>query len=348
MVTDSWLPSMVTYSQNREDVLLRRALFEKKNGFYIDVGASYPSLCSVTRHFYDHGWRGINIEPDVQHEELQRERPRDINLQVGVADKPGALKFYAYGNGLSTFKAPDADAPVDPDDNITSREIPVRTLADICEEHVRGEIDFMSIDVEGLERQVILGGDWKTFRPRIVVIEATLPNSRIPSHDEWEPLLLNERYHFACFDGLNRYYVRDEDRSLLERFDLAVNLFDNAVPHEQILAIAARDSAIAELNAVIADRDLIIAQRNQRDAMIAERDVMIAQRDTIIARRDAQLQPYLGLGPRAVAVARASQRIWAAAEFARRPVRRVRSLLKRDIRTPKDVNGLRNDRVRAA
>jgi len=86
---------MITYAQNFEDVLLARLFREVKQGFYIDVGAWHPTLHSVTKHFYDLGWSGINIEPiQHQHRLFVDERPRDINLNVAVADTPGRLCFH--------------------------------------------------------------------------------------------------------------------------------------------------------------------------------------------------------------------------------------------------------------
>jgi hypothetical protein len=110
--------------------------------------------------------------------------------------------------------------------------IPARTLRGILEEHAPERIDFMSIDVEGHETQVIRGNDWDRFRPRVVLVEATLPMTRTPCHQEWEPLLLAAGYIFAYFDGLNRFYVSRENADLLEHFHCPVNIFDHYVPVE--------------------------------------------------------------------------------------------------------------------
>jgi hypothetical protein len=121
----------------------------------------------------------------------------------------------------------------------------VTTLAKICEQYVRAEIDFVSIDVEGYEREVIEGGDWKRWRPCILVIEATKPGTTIPSHDDWEPLLLAADYLFATFDGLNRYYVRAEDQHLLSALRVPVNVFDSYIPYEYLRQIENLTARIA-------------------------------------------------------------------------------------------------------
>ena len=81
---------IISYAQTREDVLLWRALHGVHHGFYIDVGAHDPTNLSVTRAFYDHGWRGINVEPNPSYaEKLRRERPRDVTVQVALGNQPG-------------------------------------------------------------------------------------------------------------------------------------------------------------------------------------------------------------------------------------------------------------------
>ena len=76
---------MISFAQNFEDVMLYRVFRGQPTGFYIDVGAADPTHRSVTRLFYDLGWRGINIEPrQMFFEELQHARPRDINLDCGA------------------------------------------------------------------------------------------------------------------------------------------------------------------------------------------------------------------------------------------------------------------------
>ncbi len=234
--------AMISYAQNHEDVLLNRVFRDEPQGFYIDVGAAHPQVDSVTRHFYEHGWHGINIEPrSDMFALLVRQRSRDLNLNVGISNEPGTLRFFQVevpeivvgdAGGLSTFDAEQAEQYRREGRKVREQSTPAKTLTDICEEHDVKEISFLKIDVEGHEKRVIEGLDWQRFRPRVVVVEATLPESGIPCHAEWEPLLLEADYLFAAFDGLNRYYVRKEDTQLLEHFQAPVNVLDNYVPHE--------------------------------------------------------------------------------------------------------------------
>src|SRR6202163_2212891 len=90
---------ITSYAQNFEDVMLARA-FPGSSGFYVDVGANDPDIDNVTRHFYERGWSGINIEPlSVNSEELRKKRPRDINLEMAVGEQEGTITFYEIGKG---------------------------------------------------------------------------------------------------------------------------------------------------------------------------------------------------------------------------------------------------------
>jgi FkbM family methyltransferase len=232
--------TMTSYAQNREDVLLDRLFPRGLRGFYVDVGANDPVANSVTKHFYDLGWRGINVEPALApFERLQEARPRDVNLNLGVSDHEDTLTFHEFPpgiSGVSTFSAELAAWHRERGHASEERQVPVTTLAKICAEHVDGEIDFLTIDVEGHEREVLEGGDWSRWRPKVVVVEATQPATTNPTHQQWEHVLLDANYAFAAFDGLNRYYVREEDAHLAEGLATPVNVTDLFVPYEHAKA----------------------------------------------------------------------------------------------------------------
>src|SRR6476659_9728686 len=97
---------MISYAQNGEDVVLARAFGSRDIGFYVDVGASHPVADSVTKHFYDRGWRGINVEPvSASFQELLSERPQDRNLNIAIGFRQAARTFYQVpaNPGLSSF-----------------------------------------------------------------------------------------------------------------------------------------------------------------------------------------------------------------------------------------------------
>jgi hypothetical protein len=92
------------------------------------------------------------------------------------------------------------------------------TLAELCRRHAVTVIDFLKVDVEGAEADVLASGDWDNFRPKVVVVEAITPAGKEPSWEEWEPFLLAQGYRFALFDTLNRFYVAEEQPQIFARF----------------------------------------------------------------------------------------------------------------------------------
>ena len=147
--------TVVSYAQNFEDIMLLRALDDVSEGFYIDVGACSPDADSVTRLFYDRGWRGINVEPHPGHlQQLESKRPDDTNLGVVVAGKSGTALFHQVGDtGLSSTNPEIARTHEATGLPVTELEVPATTLRDLWTAHVpEGQaVHFLKIDVEGAE-----------------------------------------------------------------------------------------------------------------------------------------------------------------------------------------------------
>ncbi len=226
---------IVSYAQNFEDVMLWRALGDRPEGFWIDVGAADPDFFSVTRAFSERGWRGINIEPtEAPFARLQAARPNEVNLNVALGAKPGRLTFYQCEDAtLSSLDATVAARNRANGRAVRERMIEVTTLAEVCRQHAPSDIHFLKIDVEGAEAQVLAGANFEEFRPWIVVVEATLPMSQIDASTAWEPALLAARYRLAWFDGLNRFYLADERWDALSgHFHTPPNVFDGFILHD--------------------------------------------------------------------------------------------------------------------
>jgi FkbM family methyltransferase len=243
---------MISYAQNAEDVVLARALAEVQQGFYVDVGACDPIEHSITYHFYNQGWRGINFEPGRIFGKLAAARPRDINLPIAVSEQPGQMTFYEYPNaiGLSSLHDRLPDATPEALAQRIQRTVAVRPLRDVFEEYAPPTIDFLKVDVESHERAVLKSNDWTRWRPRIVLVEATLEGRFEPGQHLWEDILLEADYEFVLWDGLNRFYVRKEEAEYLRPRLAPVNWADYyRTPHQQHL-IEVNHQLEAQLNAI--------------------------------------------------------------------------------------------------
>jgi FkbM family methyltransferase len=213
-----------------EDYVLSSVLDGAASGTYIDVGANHPIENSVTALFYERGWHGITIEPNPEYVPLYaRLRPRDVHLNLGIASAGGTLTFYRVtdppggdgtwaSGGLSTFDPAVAERGRRAGLKVSESMVPVTTLNNVLAQRPLEEITILNIDVEGFEKQVLESIDLRKHRPLVIVVEACLPGTEVPSYEPWEGLLLRADYAPAMSDGLNRYYVPRDRVELLARF----------------------------------------------------------------------------------------------------------------------------------
>ncbi|MDR6642684.1 FkbM family methyltransferase [Luteibacter sp. 1214] len=289
--------TFISYAQNAEDVVLHRALGHVEHGFYIDVGAQDPITDSVTRAFYERGWHGINVEPVPRWlKRLNEDRPRDLNIQAIVADHAGIETIReVVGTGLSTVDAGIARQHSTGGHAIEEFEVRATTLDDLCRDHNVETIHFLKVDVEGHEAKVLAGMAFDAYRPWVLLIEATAPNSQVETHESWEPALLERNYLFVYADGLNRFYVAQEKFDELgDFFRYPPNFFDDyermsvnwlrqhAERLESDLALVTeeRDDLLAQgpfLPSDLPDHDLLITLRERYRRLRAERILMRRQ-----------------------------------------------------------------------
>jgi len=173
---DPWVE--YSWAQEGEDRILGRFFGEQQSGFYIDVGAHHPKRFSNTFAFYKRGWRGINIDAmPGSMRAFNKFRQRDINLEMGVGLDSCVLDYYLFNepalNGFS--KEISDERHFSASDYRILKIIPVyiRPHSQILDEYLpKGQvIDFMSIDVEGLDYDVLKSSNWKKYRPKIILVE---------------------------------------------------------------------------------------------------------------------------------------------------------------------------------
>lgn len=181
-------PYSLSFSQEGEDLVLNRLFEKQKGGFYVDVGAHHPQRFSNTYFFYLKGWRGINIDAmPGSMESFEKIRPKDINIEAAVSDLSEELTYYMFNdpalNGFSKSVSTHRDN-MRGYKIVDRKVIKTQKLSDLLDIHLpEGQkIDFLSIDVEGLDYQVLLSNNWLKYKPTVLLVEElvasleTLPN----------------------------------------------------------------------------------------------------------------------------------------------------------------------------
>jgi FkbM family methyltransferase len=165
------------YSQEGEDILLNRLLGQRTEGFYVDIGAHHATRFSNTFALYRRGWRGINVDATPgSMTSFRALRPRDISLELLVSDRNEPLRMHLFREGaLNTGNAGLAQSYVAAGWEKTGEiELLPKTLASVMDEYVPATVavDLLTVDVEGEELAVLRSGNWETYRPTVVIIEA--------------------------------------------------------------------------------------------------------------------------------------------------------------------------------
>ena len=166
------------YSQEGEEIILRRFFNYKNSGFFVDIGAHHPLRFSNTYVLYTMGWRGINIDATPgSMEEFKKLRKEDINIEAAISDNVEQVNFYRFNEtALNTFDERKANAIVSAGTyKLTgTTALLTQTLATTLIQHIAEgtEIDFFSIDAEGFDLKILKSNDWTKFKPRVILIES--------------------------------------------------------------------------------------------------------------------------------------------------------------------------------
>jgi len=211
---DSYAPS---FSSAGEDMILRHILgSDKMSGFYVDVGAFHPTLFSNTYFFYLNGWQGINVEARPGSKTLfDKVRPRDINLEVGISRERGQMTYYfiADDSPMNSF-SPEFLQQIEMLEAVKSKiAVPTLPLSEVLGRHVpKGQsIDFLTVDVEGHDYEVLESNDWKRFRPRLIVVE---DEGLDPDESRIVRMMEDHGYELCAqnviiLDKINEYFLID-------------------------------------------------------------------------------------------------------------------------------------------
>ena len=206
-----------SYAQEGEDRILAEMFglnFRSTPGFYIDVGAHHPEKYSNTFLFYTHGWNGINIDAMPGSMEIfKRERPRDINLEAAISDEGKVLTYYEFNEpALNGFNRETAQARDQYRNWKIIRERPISTvrLDKLLEQHLPTglRLDFLSVDVEGLDLNVLKSNNWNKFRPAVVLVEDDEAGFGRPvGQTQIASFMRDNGYVFCCKTMLTTFFL---------------------------------------------------------------------------------------------------------------------------------------------
>lgn len=210
--------SKVSYSQEGEDMILAQIFECENNGFYVDVGAHHPQRFSNTYYFYLQGWRGINLDAMPGSMAIfNKMRARDINLEIAISDTRQKLTYYAFNepalNGFCKHIAEEFSKAAQ-FEIILETEIQTFTLAEVLDTYLptNQTIDFLNVDVEGLDYQVLKSNNWHKYRPRIVLVEsleASPINQQDKQLDSKIEFMQQQNYQLYC-KTLNTLIFKDQ------------------------------------------------------------------------------------------------------------------------------------------
>ena len=205
-----------SYSQYGEDLILK-GLMERdqidlsKKGFYLDVGAHHPTRFSNTKLFYDLGWGGINIEPNEGIKNLfDKTRPRDKTLEIGLGKRCGYQKFFLYNeSALNSLYNRNSELSDTPYSSTGSKEIETSRMEVILNDfHGESlpEPNFLDIDVEGLEMEVLEGNNWDKFKFNYILIEQKIKSLELVKNSAVFMFLKKLGYKAIANNGITTIY----------------------------------------------------------------------------------------------------------------------------------------------
>lgn len=173
-----WNYKNESYSQEGEDLILKRYFENVKKGFYVDVGAHHPFRFSNTYIFYKMGWRGINIDAMPGSMVLfNRFRKRDINVECAVSNRVKEIEYYKFDEpALNSFDEKMSKKREEESSYKILETVSIKSdrLDNILDKHLsrhEKEIDFLTIDVEGFDYKVLTSINLTMYQPKLILFE---------------------------------------------------------------------------------------------------------------------------------------------------------------------------------
>ena len=205
-----------SYAQNSEDIILNSYFYNLSCGFYVDVGAHHPKRFSNTYLFYKKGWSGINIDAKPGSMRIfNKLRPRDTNIEAGISDTKGKLCYYMFNEPAFNGFSKTLSDKVNKDDRFfieSTTDIAMVTLEELLDQHVGNDkhIDFLSIDVEGLDFKVLKSNNFLKYQPTVICIEIQKSSFEEILADEIS-IFLNKYNYEICAKTFNSVFFIKTD-----------------------------------------------------------------------------------------------------------------------------------------
>jgi len=200
-----------SYSQSGEDMIINNILCGVKKGFYVDIGANNPWIQSNTMFFYEKGWTGINVDATPGSMKVFRKlRKRDINLEFAISDVEEKLKLFMYQSPFFN-RLKENKAESNTNKLINVKELKTVTLEWVFDKYAQGKnIDFLSVDTEGFDFNVLKSNNWEKYRPKIVIIEVHAPVYYCHFKEtEMGQFLEKKSYTFYCNTNCNLFFLEN-------------------------------------------------------------------------------------------------------------------------------------------
>lgn len=232
--------ALISFSQNFEDIILNRIFKNKKKGTFVDIGAFHPFYNSNTFLFYNRGWSGVNIDMEqLNIDAFNKIRTRDLNLAIPISDTEEEISTYIIKNSSrSSLLKNIAEINLKKGEKISEIFQYSKTLDSVLEENHIKEIDFISIDVEGAEENVLNGFSVDIYNPTIIILEVVFPQTSEVKSDRPEKILKNSKYIPFYFDGINKFFCKENDYKKFRSYvETPPNYFDNFIRFKEILGI---------------------------------------------------------------------------------------------------------------